>query len=1493
MIVLLFGILNIPAVQEYAKGIIVDQLKEKIGTELGIGKLYFQPFNSIELDSVYLYDQSNERILMADRISAGINLFSLLKGDIVITSAWLKDFEVKLSKDSANAPLNIQYIIDAFETKDDNKPKKPLNLAINALNISNGSVFYDVLDKPVKVDSFDVNHIHISDLTSKLALKSLVSDSINIEVKKLSLAERSGMKINDLVFRLITQEKRSSIKGFKLNLPSSFVELERCELDLTPVNDSLELTDYAQFDIIISPSYISLKDLSAISSKLKNFDETVNFHAHISGSVDNLLVEDLSVDYGDMLHLVSNIEVKDLRDKDKMYILGSIDELTATSKEIESIINNFSTKETRLPQQLNKLGSFSFEGDISGYLKQLTAFGSLESTLGIITTDVLFGLNPRKGIDSYIKGNLYTSGFHIGQIINNKDLDKISLNISVDMENPTYGELKGSARGEIHELDFRNYTYEDIVLDINYNGLYIDGHLNVDDPNGLLQVNGIFDLSDKKNPILNFNARVEDLQLDKLHLVESLRHSYLSFNLDADFNGSNIDDAEGYILIDSIDFIREDKILNIDTFLVEITKNETDRNIKISSDILSGNVDGSYSFSSIVKDIQHTLHLYLPSLINHKSKDEPARSVSNQKINKLTFDFQVNNTESLSSIFKLPVTILSQAKIIGFYNSELNKFNVETYLPSIKIAGMNVKSGYVSIKNPRETIDSKINLLVNGKNNSVNDITLTSHVTEDKINSNLALVNNSQQKAEGEFLVNTSFSKNADNVLTIGVDILPSELLLNNASWKMEESTMQIQDGVVAVNNFRVHNDQGDQQIKINGKYSTKNTSDILKVELQNIDLDYIFQTLAIDALRFGGAATGSLFVSTIENKPYANTRLHVTDFKFNGTELGQLDIFSEFDDETKKVLMDGLILSKENKQTKVDGSIDPVKQELSIHFDADSVDVSFLNKYAEAVFQNIAGRGTGNVHLYGNFSDVTVEGKAFIQDGRLGINFLNTNYRFTDTVYMKKDLIYFNDLSLYDQYNNQAIASGKVSHDFFHDFMYHVDLSANNFLLYNATSLQNSLFYGKVLGSGNGTISGDESVVDIDIRMRTEKDTEVRMNFMDEVVNEYSFITYKSKNQTDTVDTHIADLGSPIQSSSGMDINMNFYIDATPDAIVELVMDPVGGDVLRGSGTGAMQFQWSTKSSPRLFGTYNINRGSYNFTFQRIMERRFMIVDGSNVQFRGDPFEATLDVEAIYKVNASLNDLDKNLAESTGQTTIPVNCVLNLTGQLRHPNIGLDITFPSIDSEVERQVKSLINTEDMINRQVASLLILSKFYTPEYANVEYKTSELAALASATLSNQLTKLIGQIDDRWQLGTNIRFYENDMDKPTEAELLLSSRLLNDRLLINGNFGYRDNMYLNIDQKKAMVTDVDIEYLLNNAGTWRIKAYNHYNEKFYYLGRTGNTQGVGILYKKDFDVVRELFHRPRPRFILPSDTITPVVPDSTRKGSPLSHFIRFSK
>jgi hypothetical protein len=336
--------------------------------------------------------------------------------------------------------------------------------------------------------------------------------------------------------------------------------------------------------------------------------------------------------------------------------------------------------------------------------------------------------------------------------------------------------------------------------------------------------------------------------------------------------------------------------------------------------------------------------------------------------------------------------------------------------------------------------------------------------------------------------------------------------------------------------------------------------------------------------------------------------------------------------------------------------------------------------------------------------------------------------------------------------------------------------------------------------------------------------------------------------------------------------------------------MDPGTGDKISGTGDGTMQIQYGTKMPLRVFGNYRIDRGSYNFSFQRAIFRNFEIEEGSSITFRGDPFTAALDVKAAYTVSANLGDLDQQLVQQTEDTrrlsardNIPVNCVLLLSGPLEQPAIKFDLELPGATSEIERQVKSYIRTDDMMNRQIIYLLLMGRFYTaPEYVRNDTKYNNDLSLLTSTLLSYISTLLS---DKFRVDTKFHQTYEEGGTNTEMELLLSSTLLNNRLIINGNFGYVRNPHLNASNSEVpLIGDFDIEYKLTKNGDIRLKGFNRYNYRNYYSRTPEMTQGFGILFRRDFNNVNDLFIR-RSRLPLlglpPAEILTVPAPSDTTK------------
>ena len=93
-------------------------------------------------------------------------------------------------------------------------------------------------------------------------------------------------------------------------------------------------------------------------------------------------------------------------------------------------------------------------------------------------------------------------------------------------------------------------------------------------------------------------------------------------------------------------------------------------------------------------------------------------------------------------------------------------------------------------------------------------------------------------------------------------------------------------------------------------------------------------------------------------------------------------------------------------------------------------------------------------------------------------------------------------------------------------------------------------------------------------------------------------------------------------EKESDTDIRLNLLIDATPDATMKIIMDPIAGDYISGKGTGNIRTEFYNKGDVKMFGSYRISQGVYKFSLQEVIRKDFIIKDGSTITFNGPPLD-------------------------------------------------------------------------------------------------------------------------------------------------------------------------------------------------------------------------------------------------------------------------------
>jgi hypothetical protein len=567
------------------------------------------------------------------------------------------------------------------------------------------------------------------------------------------------------------------------------------------------------------------------------------------------------------------------------------------------------------------------------------------------------------------------------------------------------------------------------------------------------------------------------------------------------------------------------------------------------------------------------------------------------------------------------------------------------------------------------------------------------------------------------------------------------------------------------------------------------------------------------------------------------------------------------WDNDLPGIRLEADIKEKQLSRTYVTGYVSPKLKALDLQIEADSTNLDMLTPYFDGIFSEFDARAKGMVRLHGGFKTLDFEGGVRVKlDTKVDV--LNTYFQLNnDSVYIKHGEFMLKNARLFDREGNSGYISGGLRHTHLKKLTYHFDIKSDNLLMYHTTDPGDMLFYGKVYGSGDVKLNGGNNAMNIDANVTTGRNSSFTYvtGLTTEATNN-QFITFTDKTpkrEQDSIRTefyHFADARvKKVDDGPPIDLRINMLIDATPDATMKVVMDPVAGDNITARGNGNFQVSYYNKGDFLMFGNYTIDEGMYKISMKEIVRKDFALQSGSTITFTGDPYQANLDVQAVYTVNsASLSDLSTDA--SLTQSTVKVNCLMNLTGSLASPTIKFDLELPTVSEEDRELVRSATSTEEQMNTQIIYLLGIGKFYAYDYAeNSNRSSSATSSLAFSTLSGQLNNMLSQAmeNKNWNIGANFSTGQEGWSD-VEAEAILSGRLLNNRLLINGNFGYRENVMANTN----FVGDFEAIWLLTKNGEFRLRGYNQTNDR-YFTKSTLTTQGIGFIYKKDFDKWTDLF------------------------------------
>ena len=1185
-----------------------------------------------------------------------------------------------------------------------------------------------------------------------------------------------------------------------------------------------------------------------------------SFEAQLHGSLDSIFADNMRLTYRNQQLFSGHIAAFSPTNIDSLYVEANCKYLYCNYNLLRDILSQLDVPTKNIPKYISSLGDFHYKGDIKGRFENVDLHGIFTTELGKIQVNGNLQTNSIFS-KARFKGDVSTQSFHLGKLLSKNELGEIAFNAKVDGKMDTTVITHCKANAIVQHIEYRGYTYHDLHFNGELKQEELKGHFSIEDNNINLAINGIANWS-KKDTRFDISAEIQDFCPHAIHMIDLYPELIIdaSTHISLTTNGiQSLDNLTGFVNIDSLHLRNGDKQATMEQMKLLVENDHKNgkntHRLQLTSDFVNANMTGAFKYTTLPNTIQQIVQTYLPALATEQKKTK-------RQSNELTFYAYFRELEQLSDVLNLEVALPQYPTVKGHINENTKEIALQAYIPEIKTSGTDIKDLTLALSNPNDALNLSVYMYNKlPKNNptaaKIGDVKahINMRAKQDKIDLQINLDNTDSVRNEGVINISSKIARYANKPL-IDIHVHPSDFLLNDSAWNVTESQIAFNahDQKIYINNFALSTDY--QTIALNGT-AGKDTQDSIQIQLQNIDIQYLLgYTEAAKTISVQGPLTGWANVYGLLNQPMVEAQVFVPKGGLNGTYLGDISADAYWNRDEKAIIIAGQAIDSTNHiVAEIDGKVIPANQWWGLDIQCDSVDISLIDFWTKGFFSNPQGRAYGNLQVSGQLKKVWVIADILGKDAQITIPHLGATFYFSDTIRMDSTSINIPRLDVYDTEGNKGYFEGVISHQYFTNFKYDLNAHIDNMLVLNLPEDPQSLFYGHVYGSGDLNIHGDDYNCKIAVNAKTEDNSKFYLSVNTaSVATSSSFVEFVAP---DTTSYHLLRLldDTPKTTpapSRGARTTLSLQIEATPTTDIYIKMG--SDDGIRGRGEGNVQINYDTSTEDiSMLGTYTLQSGLFSFSLANIVRRNFDIAEGSQVTWSGDPLSPKVDITGRYHTTASLRDLfGGDMSQvATNRTSIPVNCVLHMTDQLFNPTLKFAVELPQSDESVQSQINSIINTEEMLMRQVIYLLVFNRFYTPDYLQSSQTVglNETYSLLSSTITGQINTWLSKLTHVFTMGFNFRTDGEGETASQEYEANFQLRPVN-QLIINGNFGYRYNDISN----RPFFGDLDIEYLLIASGKLRAKAFTHTVDK-YSLKQANTVQGIGLVFKHDFNVKRK--------------------------------------
>jgi len=1434
--------IQIPAVQTKIASYAVKELNETFQTEISVDRVHIDFFGDINLNGVRAKDEKGTQFVDIERVQAKLSLTGLIMepNRIAIRKLNLFNPKVKVITYKGESESNFISLINKFSQSE---KKEPSDFKLRGfLNVKNGELLIRNENlEGYKQDWVDAKKLNIEIEDFRLENNEIWADLKSMDFEGMRNDERyvlenlsGNVHYSDKEIRIEKLDLKTEDSYLNGHLVLSYDSISYMKDFLNKVNWDAEFKD---------DSKVNFKDIRYF---VDNFDKnsTVEVLGKVSGTLNNLKLNDFQLSGDGAFIAARELHLYDMTDGEKIIIDSESMKMKTSYQGLTSMLPTFIAQQ--IPDYLNRFGTMDFAGNFNLDPTRINMDGYAMTGLG--DADLEVKLDDYRGTLKY-SGTVVADDINLKQITEVQELGFVSGNVKFNGVGTDIKTLKLDAEGKLDYLDLMDKRYHNVAVNGRLENQKFTGLMSIEDAQLNANYVGTFDFS-RKPYTLDFTSNVRHINLDYLGITENMNAQFRG-DIRGDFQFSNLDDFLGEIQLNNVYFSSKSDTLEIAQAYILSSKNGDVQNLKLNiPGYLNGEINGKYRLSQLPDAIMNTVGS--TTLMTY----EPKKVDPNQNFN---FFFEVE--QDLFSMFNDKIQIAPGTILDGHVDTSTNTLIAELSSGEIGYDGINIYNPLINIDTSKESeqiyvrsdsLEAKGVMLYN----------VNIHTTP--IQDSLLVKTNFQIGKEFpmDFDLNLFHTTDENKNLVFGFS--PSIITIDDTNWYLNPNNDRTSNRIIVNFDKNYYELQGllleseDQKLLVDGHYSG-NMDYKLNADLENLDLAKIIPKGLLGELEIDGIANGKIDIVRTKDEFKPLIELMVDKLALNKYGLGDLGMNGVYNVDQNVFDLE-LFLNQEQVQVLyVNGYIDnkPEKPEINLVASLDDLNFNFVESFLSAAMSNVRGMVSGNMRFTGPIDSPNFEGMLDLANLGFTVDFLNVDYQFDgiNTVPVYKEtggqgFITLDQLPFRDtKYNTKGEVTGQLLFRDFASWFLNLSFNTKNLLVMNTSSAQNDLFYGKVFGQGAFSLFGPPEKLDISASATINEGSEFTINTGATIVETESdlvrFIPEGDKSDEET-------------GPKGMNIDLE--ITAHPTTTVNLIFDPVSGDMVTANGsTDKLQFNMNRSGNMTINGTYMLESGIYKLRQVALLNRDFNIQPGSYVSWDGgDAMDATMNIHATYERTVS------NVGEYLGAGYSQIYDVvlgIDISETLESPEMDFTLSIPKAGTDVQSMIDYKFNLdpdEKMI--QFGSVLLIGQFMTNS-------DSVLTAGATSTGAGIALKQLGGIIESIIAGSGVSL---DLDYVTGSELSNTSDRfktglrvnLSPRWTINGALGVAVGNTSNLDNNTTVETEAQWDVSRNMDKSIVVNFFTRpTNFGVQNFGGAGNFQsvGAGIIYKTSFDRFSEIFEK----------------------------------